>query len=52
MSKRMPARALEGRVILGVGDLVDADLPPEEIDRLALAAGLVDPDRPDVQVVV
>lgn len=54
MSKRtgsMPA-APTGRAVRGVGDLVDADLPADEVEMLALAAAVVDPDRADMQVVV
>lgn len=57
MSKRMPADRQRppvrtGRAVRDVRDLVDADLPPADIELLALAAALVDPDSPDVQVVV
>lgn len=48
--QRPPVRT--GRAVRDVRDLVDAGLPPADIDLLALAAALVDPDRPDVQVVV
>lgn len=47
-----PLRQLAGCVVRDVGDLVDADLPASEVEMLALAASLVDPDRPYVQVVV
>lgn len=53
MSKATPhPHAVTGREVLGVVDLVDAGLPPDAIDQLALVVGLVDPDRADVSVVV